>query len=146
MGVGVDISDGALATATRNMAALGLGARAEILHSAWTDALDKAAPPFDIIISNPPYIALDEMPTLAADVRTFDPAAALTDGADGLSAYRAILQQIPQFLAPNGLVVLELGQGQAAAVEALAATQNLSVLELRPDYNGIDRALLLQRT
>ncbi len=145
-GVGVDISAEAVQTATRNMAALGLGERAEILRSAWTEALDSAAPPFDIIISNPPYIALDEMPTLAPDVRLFDPTAALTDGADGLSAYRALLQQIPQFLAENGLVVLELGQGQGPAVVALAAIQNLGVLELRPDYNGIDRALLLQRT
>lgn len=145
-GVGVDISAEAVQTAMRNMAALGLGMRAQILRSAWTEALDSAAPLFDIIISNPPYIALDEMATLAPDVRTFDPTAALTDGADGLSAYRTLLQQIPQFLAENGLVVLELGQGQGPAVTALAAAQNLGVLALRPDYNGIDRALVLHRT
>lgn len=141
-GVGVDLSAGAVATATANLSALGLAARAQVVQGNWGEGLSG---PFDLVISNPPYIAQAEKPDLAAEVLGFDPPLALFAQEQGLAAYRAILADLPRLLTPKGIAVLELGQGQAGSVRALALAQGLSVLELRRDLGGIERALILAR-
>ena len=138
-GVGVDRCPGAAALAARNAAALGLADRAAILCGHWADALDAR---FDLVLSNPPYVARAEIATLMPEVARFEPATALDGGADGLDAYRRILADLPRLLQPGGAAILELGAGQRAAVAALAAP--LGTVSWRRDLGGIERAMLIQ--
>ena len=96
----------------------------------------------DVIVSNPPYIARQELARLAPEVRAFEPRRALDGGEDGLDAYRTIAAQARRILAPNGLLVVELGYGQAEAVNSLFAAAGLAWQEVRSDLSGIPRALL----
>jgi release factor glutamine methyltransferase len=98
--------------------------------------------PFDVIVSNPPYIASGDIATLAPDVRDFDPHLALDGGADGLDFYRAIAAAAPALLAPAGVLVVELGIGQAEPVAHLFAAVGLAPSPPRPDLNGALRALV----
>jgi len=136
-GVGTDISSAALATARSNARRLGL-ARAAFA------ACDMAAAlrgPFDLVVSNPPYIATGDIVALAPEVRDFDPRAALDGGADGFDCYRAIAAAVPALIAPGGALVVELGAGQAEAVAALFATAGLAPAPARADLNAVPRAL-----
>lgn len=141
-GIAVDRSEAALHVARENLRNLSLGRRVSYLCGDWANALCGT---FDLIVSNPPYIALEEMALLSPEVREHDPRLALVAGADGLDAYRAILPQLCRRLASNGVAVLELGQGQEAEVRALAeATGRLRVDgPARPDLAGIARALVI---
>ncbi len=114
-GIGSDISQPALAIARKNASSLGLQARAKF---ACINALDAFAGPFDIVISNPPYLRSDEICHLEPEVRRFDPRSALDGGADGLDVYRKLASRL-QNVAPNGWVVLEVGIGQARDVADL---------------------------
>jgi release factor glutamine methyltransferase len=141
VGVGTDVNVAALSVARDNACRLGLD-RAQFL------ACDVAAAlrgPFDIIVSNPPYIASDEIATLTPDVRDFDPRYALDGGADGLTYYRAIAATVPAVLALGGTLIVELGAGQAETVAALFAAQGLVPLPPRPDLSGTARALAAKR-
>jgi len=140
-GLGVDLRPAAAALATRNAARNGLADRAAFLAGDWATALTGR---FDLILSNPPYIESAAIPGLMPEVARHEPASALDGGADGLDAYRSILADLPRLLAPQGLAVLELGAGQAAAVGALAQAQSLGVVALRPDLGGIARAMILK--
>ena len=114
-GVGTDIAQGALDTAAANARRHGVSERAAFVHAR---GLERVAGPFDITVSNPPYIASGDIPGLAPEVRDFDPRAALDGGADGLHIYRQILPEIARVL-PCGYVAFEVGAGQADAVEEL---------------------------
>jgi len=140
-GVGVDLVPGAVALARRNAVALGLGGRAGFVAGSWAAAL--AGGRFDLVLSNPPYIETATIPGLAPEVARHEPSSALDGGADGLDAYRTLLPEILRSLAPGGRAVVELGQGQRAAVEALAEAIGLRPLGCRADLRGVDRALLL---
>ncbi len=136
VGIGVDRSSDALAWAARNRAALGLDGRALLVQGNW---LDGVRGPFDLIVANPPYVAVDE----PRDPETrHEPAAALLAGADGLAAYRAIAPAAAAVLRPNGLVVLEIGATQGAAVTAILAAAGLADITCRPDLAGRPRAVI----
>ena len=139
-GIGVDLNPEAAALASRNAQALGLPAL--FLAGDWADALNAS---FDLILSNPPYIEAAAIPALMPEVAGHEPPAALDGGVDGLDAYRRITAALPRLLAPGGLAVLELGQGQAPAVAQLARNAGLTWLEARPDLNAIPRAGLIRR-
>jgi release factor glutamine methyltransferase len=142
-GLGTDISPQAVCCARDNAVALGLAARAWFLACDYGAALKG---PFDLIVSNPPYVARHHISTLAPEVRVFDPLLALDGGADGLDGYRAIAAAAPQLLSPNGILVLELGIGQHGAVEALLAAAGLAPIgDARHDLLGIARALAVKR-
>ncbi|SDE17028.1 peptide chain release factor N(5)-glutamine methyltransferase [Limimaricola pyoseonensis] len=141
-GVGVDLSEAACAVARENAEALGLSHRARILVSDWVARVEGA---FDLVVSNPPYIAEAEMPDLAPEVRDWEPRGALTDGADGLTAYRAILDGAMEVLAPRGRLLMELGVGQAATVSELAAARGYAPVALVPDLDGRPRVIVLER-
>jgi release factor glutamine methyltransferase len=99
-----------------------------------------------LIVSNPPYIAQGEIAGLAPEVRDFDPRRALDGGADGLDAYRAIAVATRPLLAPDGVLVVELGAGQAETVAAMFAAGGLAPERpVRHDLSGIARALALGR-
>jgi release factor glutamine methyltransferase len=138
-GVGTDVSVPALARARQNARAHGLAARAAFVACDYAAALTG---PFDLVVSNPPYVARDEIARLAPEVRDFDPARALDGGPDGLAAYRVIASAAPRLLSPAGHLVLELGMGQHDAVAGLLAAAGLvAVGEARRDLGGVARAL-----
>lgn len=137
-GLGVDASDGALAVAAANAERLGFAARASFRLGDWGKGL---AGPFDLIVSNPPYIRDGEIAGLAVEVARFEPRRALAGGADGLDCYRALAPDVARLLAPGGLAVLEIGQGQADDVTAIMASAGLRPAGRRADLAGIARAL-----
>ena len=137
-GMGIDLSPGAVAVATENAKRLGLHERAQFQTGNWCDGLAEA---FDIIVSNPPYIADDELPGLAKDVTQFDPHLALSGGGDGLVAYRTLLPQARRQLVPGGRLFLEIGSEQADAVAALLATHNFRLEAEYRDLSGFVRCL-----
>lgn len=138
-GVGVDRSADAARTARFNLARLGLAARSLIVLGDWASALSG---PFDIVVSNPPYIPSADIAALEMEVRAHDPLAALDGGASGLDAYAAIAGMLPALLAPGGLCVLELGIGQEADVTECLRAAGLQVPDpARRDLSGIPRAL-----
>ncbi|WP_426957184.1 peptide chain release factor N(5)-glutamine methyltransferase [Muricoccus radiodurans] len=139
-GVGVDRSPGAAALARENAQRNGLADRVAVLAGDWAAAL---AGRFDLVLSNPPYIQTGAIKGLMPEVAAHEPALALDGGADGLDAYRALAAALPGLLAPGGRAVLELGQGQRAAVEELARSAGLVPLFCRPDLAGVPRALVL---
>nr|WP_249786635.1 MULTISPECIES: peptide chain release factor N(5)-glutamine methyltransferase [unclassified Bradyrhizobium] len=138
-GVGTDLSQNALMTARDNAAALGLADRAAFVACSYAAALGG---PFDLIVSNPPYIPSAEIPKLSVEVREHDPHLALDGGNDGYDAYRALIPQASERLAPGGALVVEAGQGQAQNIETLMRAAALS-LDRSPkaDLAGILRAV-----
>ena len=140
-GVGIDLKPAAADLAARNAARLGLAVRARFLAGDWAAAVRG---PFDLILCNPPYVESAAIPGLMPEVARHEPASALDGGADGLDAYRRIIADLPRLLAPRGVAVLELGQGQQAAVEALAKSAGLTPEACRADLGGLPRALVLR--
>jgi release factor glutamine methyltransferase len=116
-GLGVDVSEEALAVARDNAAHLGLAGRVALLRGDWADGLSDAN--FDVVVSNPPYIAAEVIETLEPEVREWEPRLALDGGADGLDAYRRLAPEILRVLKPGGLFAVEIGYDQKDAVEAL---------------------------
>jgi release factor glutamine methyltransferase len=131
----LDVSPDALAVAQANAAAN--GARVRFLHSSWFDAL-AAGENFDVIASNPPYIAAGDDHLVQGDLR-FEPVGALTDHADGLSALRTIVNGSPRHLVPGGWLLLEHGYDQAQAVRALLADAGFTEVRSWQDLAGIER-------
>jgi len=141
-GIGTDCAPEAAVLAAANAAALGLADRAAFLCGDWAAALDAR---FDLVLCNPPYIPTSDIDGLMPEVARHEPQSALDGGADGLGAYRRIVPSLSALLQPDGVAVLELGIGHAAAVAALAAESGL-VATTRPDLIGIARAVVLQST
>ena len=139
VGVGTDLSLTALETARDNAAALGLADRASFVACSYATALRG---PFDLVVSNPPYIPSAEIPKLSIEVREHDPHLALDGGNDGYDAYRALIPQAAERLAPGGALIVEAGQGQARNIETLMTAAAL-VVDRPPkaDLAGIPRAV-----
>lgn len=141
-GLGIDVSEAACKVAAQNLDALGLASRGAIIRGDWTMALGGS---FDVIVSNPPYIAREDIATLDREVRDYDPHLALDGGEDGFSAYRALVPALPSLLASDGIAVFELGIGQAQGVGDLFAAAGLTVISTRRDLAGIERAIVAKR-
>jgi len=138
-GMGTDISVAALRTASENAAALGLAERAGFIACDYARALSG---PFDLVVSNPPYIRSAEIAGLAVEVRDHDPLLALDGGSDGLDAYRALIPQAAALLAPRGALVVEAGQGQSEHIQRLMqATRLTPDRPAKTDLAGIPRAV-----
>ncbi len=116
-GLGIDVSEEALAVARENAANLGLENRIALLRGDWTAGLGEAT--FDMVVSNPPYIPTHDIDTLEPEVRDHEPRLALDGGADGLDAYRILAPDILRVLKPGGRFLVEIGFDQSAAVEPL---------------------------
>lgn len=136
-GVGVDVSPATLEVARENAAALGLADRAEMRAGDWFEGVSGR---FDLIVSNPPYLAEAEMATLAPEVRLWEPRVALTPGGDGLAAYRVIAAGAASHLVSGGRLIVEIGAGQAAAVGAILREAGWAGIAVLPDIDGRDRA------
>ena len=137
-GTGTDISQAALRVAARNASALGVAGRAQLVQSDWFSGV---AERFDLIVSNPPYIAASEMAGLAPEL-IYEPRLALTDEGDGLSAYRAICAGAQAHLVPGGWLMLEIGWRQGEAVCEMARAAGYSGVACRPDMDGRDRIIV----
>lgn len=141
-GLGVDLSEAALDVARDNAGRLGLDLRARFLQSDWWAGVTAR---FDLIVSNPPYIAAAEMPALSREVFDWEPHLALTPGGDGLDAYRALAAGVLSHLEPGGRLLVEIGPTQAAAVSALFGEAGLQGLRVLTDWDGRDRVVVAER-
>jgi len=142
-GLGIDQSEAALVVARGNAASLGLDARATFQLGDWGSGLEGA---FEIVISNPPYIESGTIAALAPEVARHEPLSALDGGADGLEAYRRLIPDAARLLAPDGLVALEIGQGQETAVAALLERAGFGAVAMAADLGGTIRTLLARKS
>jgi release factor glutamine methyltransferase len=138
IGTGTDVSPAALQIARENATYWGFEPRCSFVVC---DIASDIQGPFDVVVSNPPYIAHGEIASLAPEVRDYDPMVALDGGDDGLSAYRAIAADAKRLMAPGGRLFVELAAGQEAAVRALFTKAGLTVGSTRKDLAGIPRVL-----
>ena len=139
--IGTDVSERALAVARANAASL--DARVELCHGG---LLASVSGPIDILVSNPPYVSEAERPTLSAEVGRYEPGTALFAGLDGLDVIRALLPDAARTLVPGGVLVVEIGAGQAPAVTRLvSATPGLHLVRIRADLQGIPRIVVSRR-
>jgi release factor glutamine methyltransferase len=137
-GVGTDKASRAQEAARRNARTLGLENEASFLCTNWADGVTGV---FDLIISNPPYIASAAIVGLQPEVRGFDPLLALDGGVDGLEAYRAIVPQAARLLKPEGVLICEIGFDQAESVTALFRA-HFSHVEVKNDLGKNPRAVI----
>lgn len=138
-GLGVDVSEAALAVARENAASLGLESRAALLRGDWTAGLD--GDQFDLVVSNPPYIRSDDIRTLAPEVRDHEPRLALDGGVDGLAAYRRLAPEILRMLRPGGVFAVEIGLGQRSDVERLLKAAGGVEITVGQDLGGHERVV-----
>jgi release factor glutamine methyltransferase len=140
--VATDRSAAALAVARRNAGRLGVEAR---IHFEQADLLGAARGPFRVIVSNPPYVPDVDRTRLPPEVREHEPAGALFGGPDGLDVIRRLLPVAAAALAPGGVLIMEIGQGQAASVTTLVAAAGLRLRTIEPDLAGIPRVVVASR-
>lgn len=138
-GLGVDISELALEVARENAAALGLSDRAALERGTWAEGL--ADEDYDLVVSNPPYIATAEIETLDPEVRDHEPRLALDGGPDGLDAYRLLAPEILRVLKAGGHFAVEIGAGQKVAVEALFKAAGAAGVRTVRDLSDRDRVV-----
>jgi release factor glutamine methyltransferase len=136
-GQGSDLSAEALMIAKHNANQLHLSKRVQFVQSDWFEHIDGS---FDLIVSNPPYIALDEMPALEPEL-SHEPRLALTDEADGLTAYRQIVTHAKAHLNPNGRLMFEIGSTQGAAVADMLLQAEFKAVRVIADMDGRDRVV-----
>jgi len=140
--IAVDISSEAIAIATKNAAAHDVSDRVNFIVSNWFDAV---AGQFDLIVSNPPYIAGAEMAELSPDVRNWEPFLALTPGGDGLDAYRTIAAMLAEFLADEGLALFEIGHTQGVDVVKIFKAAGFANVTVSQDLGGKDRVVAVKK-
>ena len=141
-GLGVDLSKEACAVARENLARCDLAPRGQVRQGSW----EAGAPgPYDLVVSNPPYIESAALAGLDPEVRLYDPPLALDGGPDGLTAYRDICALLPGLVAPGGFAIFEVGIGQAEAVAALLTAQGFAEVRAKRDLSGVERAVMGKR-
>jgi release factor glutamine methyltransferase len=142
-GVGLDVSNEALAVARQNARALGVSGRARLVSGDWRQAgwSERLDGPFDLVVSNPPYIDSAAIEGLMPEVARFEPRLALDGGRDGLDAYRLIAAAGPELVAADGHLVVEVGEGQAVDVKGLFDMAGLTPLAPWKDLGGIERVV-----
>lgn len=140
-GVGMDASPAALAVAEANATALSVGARVSLVDGDWQEPgwAGRLGGPFDLLVSNPPYIETNAIEGLMPDVARFEPRLALDGGGDGLSAYRAIASEAAGLVVRGGRLLVEAGEGQADEISAFFVSAGFSVMPPWKDLGGIDR-------
>ncbi len=145
-GVGIDASEAALAVAQANADALGVAPRARLSTGDWWQAgwTERLGGPFDLLVSNPPYIESAVVDGLMPEVAAHEPRLALDGGTDGLAAYRIIAAASPTLVVPGGWAVVEGGEGQAPEIAALFSAAGLAPGPARRDLGGIERVVPAQ--
>lgn len=141
--VAVDVSVPALAVAEDNARRHAVGDRMRFTISDCFDSVDRTA--FDLVVSNPPYVAADALPGLQREVRDHEPLVALSSGVDGLDVIRRLLRDAPAFLKTDGYLIMEIGFDQGEKVQCLINENLWRLDEIRPDLQGIPRIVLVQK-
>lgn len=143
-----DVCPDALALAAQNVRAHGVADRVRLLQGDLFAPIIEAglAGALDLVVCNPPYVAEDEFPALQSEVREYDPRRALDGGPDGLRIIRRVVAEAPTLLKPAGALILELGEGQAAAAQSLAESAGLADVETRRDAAGVTRTIIATRS
>lgn len=146
-GVGIDASAKALKVAQENAARLGVNNRLKLYEKSWfdTDLINKAGQNFDLITSNPPYIASEEIPQLSTEVKAHDPLMALDGGADGYDHYRQIATVAPSLLKENGYILLEGGQNQDKEIVKIFEQCGFKHQKTIADLSGINRCIIMKK-
>ena len=146
-GVGVDISSAAIEVAQKNASLLGVEKRALFVNKNWndTDFFVKIGQKFDIIVTNPPYIALSEEKDLMPEVRNHDPKEALFAGKDGLEEYRNLAKILPEMMNKNAFLLTEIGINQGDSVENIFVKEGFSLEKAIFDLSGIERCLVFKK-
>ena len=139
VGLGVDVSEEALAVARENAANLGLAGRVALMRGDWTAGLGDES--FDLVVSNPPYVRSGEIAGLAPEVRDHEPRLALDGGPDGLDAYRRLAGEIPRVLVPGGRFAVEIGADQGVEVAALFVAAGAEAVKVVRDLSDRDRVV-----
>jgi release factor glutamine methyltransferase len=142
-GVGMDASPEALAVARANARSLGVADRTRLQLGDWQaeDWADHLGGPFDLVVSNPPYVEAGAIDGLMPEVARFEPRQALDGGPDGLAAYRAIARAASKLITPGGLLAVEVGEGQSAEIARLLAASRLAPKAPWRDLGGIERVV-----
>lgn len=142
----LDCSLGALQTARENQHRNAIAAKIDYLVADWCAPISPHKGHFDLIVSNPPYIAAGEIGALQTEISRFEPHAALDGGPDGMDCLRLIIDQAAERLVTGGTLILEIGADQGKAVSDLAAThKGFESIEIHKDYAGLDRVAQLRR-
>ncbi len=144
----VDLSPGALKVARENAAAHGVSGRVEFLEGDLFAPLKglELGGSFDLIVSNPPYVAGEELKKVQPEVRLFEPYIALYGGEDGLDFIRRIVADAPDYLKPGGVLMLEIGYGQSGDVKSIIeGTGRYEACQVKKDFSGIDRIVRARR-
>jgi release factor glutamine methyltransferase len=140
----IDISPAAIRVASRNAARHGLADRIGFIVADLLGAV-AASPLADLIVSNPPYIGIEEMTTLQPEVRNWEPPTALTDGADGLSVYPRLFAEAAARLKPGGQLLCEMGYQQAESIATIVDEVEWQTPRLLADLQGIPRTIVIQK-
>ncbi|HSI01579.1 MAG TPA: peptide chain release factor N(5)-glutamine methyltransferase [Reyranella sp.] len=146
-GVGLDASPGALAVAGENAAALGVADRTSLVAGDWRlpGWLEAVGGPFDLVVANPPYVESGAIDGLMPEVARFEPRLALDGGADGLDAYRAIAAAGPKLITSGGLLIVEVGEGQAVEISSILDRSGLRPAGRWRDLGGVERVLAVEQ-
>jgi release factor glutamine methyltransferase len=142
--IALDVSEAAIRIAKENASRHSVNDRISFVVSDCFQSLAEV-PPFDLIVSNPPYVSAEALDGLQREVRDHEPRVALSPGLDGLSVIRRLLQEAADFLKSDGYLLIEIGFDQAAAVEGLIDADVWRLLEIYPDLQGIHRIVALQK-
>ncbi len=142
--IATDINKEAIKIAKQNAIYHNQNKQINFLLGNWFDPL-KPDMQFDLILSNPPYIATEKIKKLSLEVRKFDPFLALNGGEDGLEAYRIIASNAKKFLKQNGIIILEFGKGQEEEIIRIFASEGFANFSLKKDLANINRAIILQK-
>lgn len=144
-GIAVDVSEAALKIARQNAINLNVAERLTFGVSDCFESLPDNLSSFDLIVSNPPYVAGDVIDGLQREVRDHEPLIALSPGSDGLAIIRPLIEQAPDFLRKDGYLLLEIGFDQGEAIPGLVDRNAWKLIEIRPDLQQIPRIVILQK-
>jgi release factor glutamine methyltransferase len=144
--IATDSSPGAILMAKRNATEHGCGEQIDFIRGDWFDPFKPETSRFDLILSNPPYIATDAIRQLEPEIKSFEPIKALDGDKDGLGCLRRIIQAAHRYLAPEGALILEMGFDQGEALKTIAVESGgYGSIDISKDYSGLDRIIRLER-
>ena len=140
-GLGIDLSKDAISIAKQNSKKLNLETQSNFLISNWMSSVNYK---YDLVVSNPPYIASEDIKKLSKSVKIYDPILSLDGGDDGLNSYRLIASDLKRVVSKNALIIIEIGYNQSLQVIEIFKKNNFKFMKKYNDINGLDRVLTFQ--
>ena len=140
-GLGIDLSKEAISIAKQNSKKLNLETQSNFLVSNWMSSVNYK---YDLVVSNPPYIASEDIKKLSKSVKIYDPILSLDGGDDGLNSYRLIASDLKRIISMNALIIIEIGYNQSLQVIDIFKKNDFKLIKKYNDINGLDRVLTFQ--